>query len=103
MTLTLSFIPEGNNYVATFVTASRYALHIEQEQFGRLSMQLKSVESGEYADCEDQLRTSSSTRPIYDKDFNHGVCSQECPKWIKIISRTPVVKAFVIGAAVSIE
>lgn len=104
MVLSLTFTQQTpTQYVATARVASCYALHIEQERFSPLKLQLKSVENGEYADCEDGLRMPSVTSPIYDKDFNHGVISEECPKWIRILSSTPVKKAFIIGESVDVE
>lgn len=101
MEITLNFKQEAPNaYVAEAYVESRYALHIEQETFGSLRLMLKSVATGKYAECEDQLRMASVQNPVFDKDFNHGVLSEDCPKWIKIISRTPVSRAWIVGELV---
>lgn len=100
MVISLNFTasPEFSGaYEAEFKVTAGYALHIEQERKSLLKLQLKSVETGKYADCEEPLREPSIMSPVFDKDFNHGVLSDESPKWIKVISYAPVVEAFVIS------
>lgn len=92
----LTFAQEKNAYVAYATVYANYALHIEQEEKGRIELQLKSVQDGEYADCEEQLREPSAKKPVFDKDFGHIVISDNNPKYLKIISFKPVVKASLV-------
>lgn len=95
----LTFEKVGNQYVAEFQAPSDFNLHIEREEIGVLEVHQRGSEEGKY---DFAWSTGVSGRKVVDYDFGALVY----PKWIKVVSGSEVVKAFVTcsnGEATQIE
>lgn len=82
---TLSFKQNGECYEAEFKANADYALHIERKVKGKISIQQRSTESGEYADCILPTWVKDAGK-VLDVSISHGVY----PMNVKIISDTEV-------------
>ena len=80
----LTFEKVGNQYVAEFQAPSDFNLHIEREEIGVLEVHQR----GRY---DFAWGTGVNGRKVVDYDFGALVY----PKWIKVVSGSEVVKAFV--------
>lgn len=84
----LTFEKVGNQYVAEFEAPSDFNLHIEREEIGILEVHQRGSEEGKY---DFAWGTGVNGRKVVDYDFGALVY----PKWIKVVSGSEVVKAFV--------
>lgn len=82
----LSFIKEGNKWVAEFEATSDFNLHIEREKVAYINIMQRGSSNGEY-----DLAKSFSADKIFDYDFGALVY----PKYIKVVSGSEVLSASV--------
>lgn len=85
---TISFKEVDSGYQADFTANGDYALHIERVKAGKLKIQQRSSNTGNYADCILPTWLSDGERVI-DVTLSHGVY----PMNVRIISETPVTIA----------
>ena len=79
-------------YVCEEIVSSDYALHIEREEKGKLYFYVRSTPEGEYCRSDVNSFLQNFAKEIFDYDFSHLVY----PKYVKIVSDTPVVSASLI-------
>lgn len=85
---TIDFSESNGQFKAEFTANADYALHIEREKQGKLRIQQRSSDTGEYADCLLPTWLADGAR-VVDATLSHGVY----PIHIRVISETKVLKA----------
>lgn len=82
----LIFTKEGSKWVVEFQVTSDFNLHIERESNGDIFFYQRTTSAGDY----DSIHIVPA---IYDKVFDSDFTASVFPKWIKIISKSPVTNA----------
>lgn len=84
----INFEKVGNQYVAEFEVTADFNLHIEREENGVIEVHQRGSEEGKY---DFAWGTGVNGRKVVDYDFGALVY----PKFIKVVSGSEVIKAFV--------
>lgn len=90
---TITFNKENNQYVATFQATGDFAIHLERNELGPVTIGASTVQNAGYA-LVDDFPTSAGNKPVIDYDFSGLVY----PKYIKVISATEPTMAVVTFA-----
>lgn len=92
-TQTIQFVKVGDEYVATFEATADFALHIERNEPGALSMGITSVPDSQYA-----LVENFPERARHQTIFEHSFIGAIYPLAVQIKSATEPVLASVTFA-----
>lgn len=85
----LEFTHKDGKWVANTTVNSDYALHVERSEEGLFLMNQRSVNDGNYANCEIPYIIQAGRWKVMDKVFVHGYY----PMHLEIISYSEVTKA----------
>ena len=86
----ITFNREGDQYVATFEAPGDFALHIERDELGPVTIGTSTVQGADFA-LVDDFPTTARNKRVIDYDFA-GVIY---PKYIKVTSSTEPTLAVV--------
>ena len=82
-TQTLTFVKVGEEYVAAFEISANFALHLEREEVGSLSLGISSIPDSEFA-LVDNIPERARYQTVFDYTFSGDVF----PKYVKVASVT---------------
>lgn len=82
-TQTLTFVKVGEEYVAAFEISANFALHLEREEVGSLSLGISSIPDSEFAHV-DNIPERARYQTVFDYTFSGDVF----PKYVKVASVT---------------
>lgn len=89
----ITFEREGNQYVATFEATGDFALHIERDELGPVTVETSTVPDANFA-LVDEFPTGARNKLVIDYDFVGVVY----PKYIRVSSDTEPTLAVVTFA-----
>lgn len=100
MEVNLNFRKDGSQFVAEAVARSNFAVHLQRTMKGSVSIAVRSCSEGDYGD-ERQFHYPTEGETV-DNDFGYHCISEDCPKYIKLISMVPVTVGTLIGEDVGL-
>lgn len=90
----ITFSKVSGKYVAEFAAGGNFALHIERASAGAVSMEMKSVQEGQYAIVGGEFSQKNRNALVIDEQVQAVVF----PVYVRIISETQPSMAVVVTA-----
>lgn len=90
----ITFTKVGGKYVAEFAAGGNFALHIERAEAGAISLEMKSVEEGQYAVVGGEFLQKNRNALVIDEQVQAVVF----PVYVRVTSATQPSMAVVVTA-----